>query len=76
MDETQMFIWIMMAGGVTCSLFGLMFLGTPQYVHKLNIWIGHSIASIDSTVIKHHWLSGCMFLAVGIFLLYMTIQFP
>ncbi len=75
MDETRMLIWLLMAGGVTCSLFGLMFLGMPQYVHKLNTWIGHSIASIDSTVVKHNWFSGFMFLVVGIFILYMTIQY-
>ena len=75
MDETRLVIWIMMAGGATCSLFGLMFLGTPQYVHKLNAWIGHSIASIDSTVVKHNRFSGVMFLAVGLFILYMTMQY-
>jgi len=76
MDETRMFIWIMLAGGVTSSVFGLMFLAIPQVVRKLNAWIGRSVASIDGVVVKHNMFSGFMFLAVGIFLLYMTMQTP
>ncbi len=74
MDQTTMYLWIMMAGGVTCSLSGLMFLGSPQAIHKLNMWIGRSLVSFDGAIVKHNRFSGVMFLAVGIFLLYMTMQ--
>ena len=76
MDQTTMYLWFMMAGGVICSVFGLMFLGSPQVVHKLNMWISRSVVSFDGTIVKHNRFSGLLFLAVGIFLLYMRIQVP
>ena len=74
MDQTTMYLWFMMAGGVICSLSGLMFLGSPQAIHKLNMWISRSMVSFDGAIMKHNRFSGVMFLAVGIFLLYMTMQ--
>ena len=74
MDQTTMYLWIMMTGGVTWSLSGLMFLGSPQAIHKLNMWIGRSLVNFDGAIVKHNRFSGVMFLAVGIFLLYMTMQ--
>ncbi len=74
MDQTTMYLWFMMAGGVICSLSGLMFLGSPQAIHKLNMWISRSLVNFDGAIMKHNRFSGVMFLAVGIFLLYMTMQ--
>ncbi len=74
MDQTTIYLWLLTAGGVICSLSGLMFLGSPQVIHKLNLWIGRSLVSFDGAIVKHNRFSGVMFLAVGIFLLYMTMQ--
>ena len=76
MDQATMYLWFMMAGGVMCSLFGVMFLGSPQAVHKLNMWISRSLVNFDGAIVKHNRWSGLLFLAVGIFILYMTIQVP
>jgi len=74
MDQATMLLWLTMAGGVVCFLFGLLFLVTPQMVHKLNQGISRSILTLDTTFEKHNRFAGALFLVVGVFLLYMTIQ--
>lgn len=74
MDQATMFLWIITAAGVMCSIFGVLFLLSPQMVHRLNQGISRRIMSFDTTFVKYSTYSGILFLAIGAFLLYMTIQ--
>jgi len=70
MDQVTMALWFaMVAAGALC-LFGVLFLVNPTAVHKMNMAINHSIASFDSTFVKHHYYAGASFLVVGVALLY------
>lgn len=74
MEQGTMLLGLTIAAGVMSSLFGLLFLVTPEVVHRLNQGISRSILTFDTILVKYNRVTGVLFLAVGVFLLYMTIS--
>ena len=74
MDQVTMALWLAMVAAVALCFFGVFFLVNPTAGHKMNMGITQSIASFDSTFLKHHYYAGASFLVVGVVLLYIILR--
>ncbi|MFQ5839123.1 MAG: hypothetical protein ACE5HK_00200 [Candidatus Methylomirabilales bacterium] len=65
MDPLTLFRTIVFVGALTCTLFGLLFLVSPDSVRRLSQVANHSILTLDTVIGKRPRLSGSVLLLLG-----------
>lgn len=73
MEELIVFRTLVLSGAIACLLFGLLFLLTPEFVHRLSQGVNRSILTLDTVLVRHHRLTGGFLLLIGIPLLYFVL---
>ncbi len=81
MDQFTLFRILVVCAATSCTLFGLLFLFAPDFVHRLNHIFSQELNrpnfKLDMFLRKMPHLIGSFLLLVGIPLLYMTfVVFP
>ncbi len=73
MEQLTLFRILVVSGAIGCTLFGLLYLFTPAFVHKLSEGINRSVLTLDTVLGRQPRLTGGFLLLVGIPLLYMVL---